>query len=84
VKRITAQVAMIGVWSYGYPHWRWIRENEYLPENIDAALGYWRRDNPRKAYRGAVNQPKGRPSMEESLQPLPCVANNFYATEAEL
>jgi len=65
-----ASADVVGIWSYGYPHWRWKKENDCLPENVDAMLAYWRRDNPTMAYRASKKMPVGRPTDGESLKPL--------------
>lgn len=60
----------IALWSYGYPHWDWKKENDYLLENADTALAIWRKDEPNKAFRLSAKKPKNKPSRDESLQPI--------------
>jgi len=69
-ERRLAAAGLIGVWSYGAPHWDWKKENDYLLENAEVALAYWRKDNPTKAYRLSNRKPKDRPTAAESLQPI--------------
>jgi hypothetical protein len=52
---------------YGPPHWDWKKQNEVQPENVDAYLYHFRKDNPNMAYRASVKKPSGAANSSESI-----------------